>query len=296
MMLSGPGATVCTSTSAAHAPLLSQDLNALVASNGKILKAQRIDVSPEWDKKTESFKITYLSDGLKITGFVVKPKVAESNLPAIIFNRGGSREYGKVTVGMLKHLCSLAAQGYVVLASQYRGNDGGEGREEFGGKDVNDVLNIINLAKSLQFVDPAKIVMLGYSRGGMMTYLTIKHDADIQAAVVVGGITDVGQLYADRDKEMKKTIRDLVGMDDAEWKKRSANYWPEKIDTPVLILHGEDDRRVDVSQAKKLAQKLEEAGREYELVIFPKGDHGLKTHRAERNRKIFDWFDKYLNR
>jgi dipeptidyl aminopeptidase/acylaminoacyl peptidase len=233
---------------------------------------------------------------LKITGFIVKPKGDGSSLPALVFNRGGSREYGKVTVGMLKHLSSLAAQGYVVLASQYRGNDGGEGREEFGGNDVNDVLHIIKLAKSLPFVDPAKIVMLGYSRGGMMTYLAINHGADIQAAVVVGGITDVGQLYVERDEEMKKTIRDLVGMNDAEWKKRSAYYWPEKIDTPVLILHGGDDRRVDVSQAKKFAQKLEAASREYELVIFPKGDHGLKTHRAERNRKIFEWFDKYLNR
>jgi dipeptidyl aminopeptidase/acylaminoacyl peptidase len=88
----------------------------------------------------------------------------------------------------------------------------------------------------------------------------------------------------------------LVETDDSEWEKRSAYYWPEKINTPVLILHGEDDRRVDVSQAKKLAEKLEEAGKEYELATFPKGDHGLKTHRAERNRKIFDWFDKQLNR
>jgi dipeptidyl aminopeptidase/acylaminoacyl peptidase len=296
MLLSGSPATVSALPSATHTPLLSQDLNALVASNGKILKTQPIEVSPKWDKQTESFEITYLSDGLKITGFIVKPKGDGSSLPALVFNRGGSREYGKVTVGMLKHLSSLAAQGYVVLASQYRGNDGGEGREEFGGNDVNDVLHIIKLAKSLPFVDPAKIVMLGYSRGGMMTYLAINHGADIQAAVVVGGITDVGQLYVERDEEMKKTIRDLVGMNDAEWKKRSAYYWPEKIDTPVLILHGGDDRRVDVSQAKKFAQKLEAASREYELVIFPKGDHGLKTHRAERNRKIFEWFDKYLNR
>jgi len=63
-----------------------------------------------------------------------------------------------------------------------------------------------------------------------------------------------------------------------------------------LILHGGDDWRVNVQQAKKLSEKLKEAGKVHELVIFPKGDHGLDTNRPERNKKIFDWFEKYLNR
>ncbi|MFP4397779.1 MAG: alpha/beta hydrolase family protein, partial [Desulfonatronovibrio sp.] len=87
----------------------------------------------------------------------------------------------------------------------------------------------------------------------------------------------------------------LVGVDKTEWEKRSPYYWPEKIDVPILILHGEDDWRVDVSQAIKLADKLKEAGRVHELVVFPKGDHGLNTHRSERNEKIFNWFEKYTN-
>ena len=79
------------------------------------------------------------------------------------------------------------------------------------------------------------------------------------------------------------------------WQKRSAVYWPEKIDVPILILHGEDDWRVKVSQAKKLSEKLKEVGKEHELVIFPGGDHGLNTHRFKRNKKIFYWFERYLN-
>ena len=94
---------------------------------------------------------------------------------------------------------------------------------------------------------------------------------------------------------MKNVIRELVGMDKLEWEKRSVCYWPEKIDVPTLILHGEDDWRVNVSQAKKLSEKLTQADKIHELVIFPKGDHGLNTHRSERNQKIFDWFEKYLN-
>ena len=54
----------------------------------------------------------------------------------------------------------------MVLASQYRGNDGGQGKEEFGGSDINDVLNLIPLAESISFMNADRIVMLGFSRGG----------------------------------------------------------------------------------------------------------------------------------
>ena len=295
LLISGCKTTDVGSTRQDQAPLIPQDLNSLKDSNGKIVESRSVNVKSAWSGKTESYKIKYLSDGLKVSGYIIKPKTGGSKFPAIVFNRGGNREYGKITKGTLKYLSYLSSKDYVILASQYRGNDGGQGREEFGGKDVNDVLNIIELAKSLPFVEPTKIVMLGYSRGGMMTYLAIKHDAKIRAAAVVGGVTDLGQMYNEREEAMKNVIRELVGMDKSEWEKRSAYYWPEKIDVPILILHGEDDWRVKVSQAKKLADKLKEAGSVHELVVFPKGDHGLNTHRSERNQKIFDWFERYLN-
>jgi dipeptidyl aminopeptidase/acylaminoacyl peptidase len=294
LLISGCKTTDGGSPKQDQAPLLVQDLNSLINSDGKIVESRPVNVKSEWSNKTECYKIKYLSDGLKVVGFVVKPKADSSKFSVIIFNRGGNREYGKITEGTLRYLSYLSSKGYVILASQYRGNDGGQGREEFGGKDVNDVLNIIKLAKSLPFVEPTKIVMLGFSRGGMMTYLAIKHGAEIKAAAVVGGVTDLGQNYNERE-DMKNVIRELVGTDKAEWEKRSAYYWPEKIDVPILILHGEDDCRVKVSQAKKLTEKLKEADKVHELVVFPKGDHGLDTHRSERNQKIFEWFERYLN-
>jgi len=58
-----------------------------------------------------------------------------------------------------------------------------------------------------------------------MTYLAIKHGVEIKAAAVVGGITDLEQTYNDREEGMKNVIGELVGMDKAEWEKRSAVYW-----------------------------------------------------------------------
>jgi len=262
-------------------------------SDGKIVTLKKIALGTK--HSVDCYKMKYLSDGLKVVGFLLKPKGEHFKYPVMIFNRGGNREFAKITKKYLKYLSYLSSKNYVVLASQYRGNDGGQGKEEFGGKDVNDVLNLITTAKSLSFVEKNKIVMLGSSRGGMMTYLAIKNGAKIKAAAVVGGLADLIQWDQERKSIGEKVLKQLIfPHNKEEYKKRSAYYWPEKINVPVLILHGEDDWRVKVSQAEKLSKKLTEFGKVHELVIFPKGDHALSSHRPEKNRLILEWFDKYL--
>jgi len=241
--------------------ILSQDLHVLKNSNGKIVYEKIIKLK-DFKDSVECFKIKYLSDGLKVVGYIFKPKDGGSKYPVMIFNRGGNREYGKITEKRFRHISYLASNNYVVLASQYRGNDGGQGREEFGGKDVNDVLNLIPLAKSLPFANPDKIVMLGFSRGGMMTYLAIKKGAEIKAAAVVGGVTDLIQWDQERESIGEKVLEQLISPHNREeYKKRSAYYWPERINIPILILHGEKDWRVRVTQAKKISKKLTELGK-----------------------------------
>jgi len=277
-------------------PSLIQDLGLLKDLNGKIVEQKLLVSKSKYSDKVDCHRIMYISDGLEVVGFVLKPKAKNSKSPVIIFNRGGNREYFKITEKTLAYLSFLSANNYVVIASQYRGNDGVlHGRDEFGGKDVNDVLNLIPLAKSLPFTESNKIVMIGYSRGGMMTYLAIKHGADIKAAAVVSGFTDIEQTYNEREERMKTVIRELVGMDIKEWKKRSAYYWSEKIDVPVLILHGDADWRVNVSQSKKLSKKLNDEGKPHKLIVFPQGNHDLgPPHTKTRDRLIFEWFNKYL--
>jgi dipeptidyl aminopeptidase/acylaminoacyl peptidase len=271
-----------------------QDSSVLKSSDGKIIDQTPVDMKSDFSGQVDCYKIKYLSDGLKVVGFVLAPKTRDKKFPVLIYNRGGNREFGSISPRDLVYLSFLASNNYVVLASQYRGNDGGEGREAFGGNDVNDVLNLIPLAKSLGFTDTEKIVMLGYSRGGMMTYLAIKRGAPIKAAAVVGGITDIAQTYRERESGMKRVIKELVGTNEQDWKERSAYYFAEQINIPVLILHGENDIRVNVTQAKKLSGRLSELGKEHELLTFPKGDHGLNTNRRQRNARIFEFFTKHL--
>ena len=277
---------------------IEQDLNSLSDSNGKIISSEKMDLENIYKDTVECYRIRYFSDGLEVVGFILKPKHIDQKLPVIIYNRGGNREFGKITTKRLNYLSYLSSNGYAVLASQYRGNDGGEGREEFGGSDINDVLNLIPMAESLPFIDSGRIVMLGYSRGGVMTYLAISNSTKIKAACVVGGVTDLIQNYNEREQDMKDVLIELIGGSptemEAEYIKRSAYYWPEKINAPVLIFHGENDWRVNKSQAEKLANKLNESGKPYELVIYPNGSHGLYENIEDRNRRIFEWFEKYI--
>lgn len=271
-----------------------QNSSALQSSDGTIIDQTPLHIQSAFSDQVDCFRITYLSDELKVVGFLLAPKTRDKKLPVLIYNRGGNRDYGMITENLLVYLAFLASNSYVVLASQYRGNDGGEGREEFGGNDVNDVLNLIPLANSLEFTDMEKIVMLGVSRGGMMTYLAIKKEAPLKAAAVVGGVSDITQLYRERNIGMKQVIEELVGTNEEEWNTRSAYYFAEQISVPVLILHGEDDDRVNVTQATKLAERLSELGKEHEIVVFPNGDHGLQTHWQERNKMILEFFAKHL--
>ncbi|MES9869810.1 MAG: prolyl oligopeptidase family serine peptidase [Sedimenticola sp.] len=273
---------------------LVQDLTKLQSSNGKIVSQKKVPSYSGCSSSSRCYKIVYLSDGLEIAGYIVIPKKVPGKLPVLIFNRGGNRDFGKLTNKSLKYLSYLSSNGFIVLASQYRGVDGGEGKDQFGGEDIKDVLNLMPLAHSLAIADADNTVMLGFSRGGMMTYLAIKNGIKIKAAAVVGGATDLEQTYEERDKKMKRLIRELVGNDKQEWRNRSAYYWPEKINVPVLILHGGKDWRVKDSQARKLAKKLEDHGKEYKLTIIPEGDHGLNKHRRKRNSLIFNWFNSHL--
>src|SRR5687768_5025809 len=109
-------------------------------------------------------KIEYSSDGLKIKAYIAVPP-GEGKVPCLIANRGGNP---KLAVWdddrATRALGKLASWGYVVVASQYRGADGSEGKDEFGGADVNDVLNLIPLLENEPRCDASRIGMMGWSR------------------------------------------------------------------------------------------------------------------------------------
>ncbi len=242
--------------------------------------------------------ITYMSDGLKVKGLLMQPKKA-GKYPCIIYNRGGNRDFGQLSLSFaMFRLGGLVKEGYVVIASQYRGNDGGEGQEEFGGKDVNDVLALFDALEEVEKADTDNIGMYGWSRGGMMTYLTLPRTDKIKAAVVGGAPAD--KTVIDRPSMEQHVYAELIPNywenKEEELKKRSAVFWADKFpkNVPILMLHGNADWRVKPENSLKLAMEFEKHRIPYRLVMYEGGDHGIKEHREEVEEEILAWFDKYL--
>ena len=246
-------------------------------------------------------KITYLSDGLKVKGYIAYPVNQSKKYPCIIWNRGGIANKGAIDSFTARGLFGqIASWGYVVLASQYRGNAGGEGKDEFGGEDVNDVINLLPLADELKFADSEKWAIEGWSRGGMMAYLTLTKNHNFKCAVVLGGIANL-RCNSDESPFMRRLYEVTMGKyAEEEFKKkcesRSIVNFSEKLSktTPLLILHGTEDKRVLPHDSLDLSYHLIKYKIPFRLVMLEGGDHFMRKHRKEVDKMRRMWYEKYL--
>ena len=245
------------------------------------------------------YKISYVSDGLIVKGYLSAP-LKEGKYPCVIFNRGGNRDHSIINEAtLIRFLGTISSWGYVVVGSQYRGNDGGEGKEEFAGKDVNDVLNLIPFLSNIDKADTSRIGMYGWSRGGMMTYRALTETNKIKGAVVGSGMAD-GFINTKKRPEMDTVFTELIPAmlqnRDSVLQTRSATYWADKIckTTPLLIMHGTADWRVVPEEVLKLVGKLYEFKHPFRFELFEGGQHSLIEHRTEVNRISRDFLDYYV--
>ncbi len=248
-------------------------------------------------KHMTAYRFTYTSQGHAVVGYLVVPKKRATRAPTIVYNRGGSGEFGAIRIGWLftGAIAALARAGYVVIASQYSGVAGGEGVDEMGGSDLNDVTNLQKIIKNLSFCDAKKIGMYGFSRGGIMTYRTLQKTRWVRVAVVVSGLTDLffNETYR---PEMREHFKKMFGGSREEKRKRSVLYWYKDISpaVPLLVLCGMADWRVDPREAFRFAEKATGHFRDFKLVAYPRGTHALEEYETQVNQEIVNWFDTFL--
>jgi len=253
---------------------------------------ERIRTSPN----LELLKIKYLSDDLKISAFIYKPtSTTGKKLPAVIWNHGMIGEDSRISIenyNDIYDMYRLAEAGFVVLASQYRGIDGSEGKDEIAGADLDDVLNLFPLAKSLGYIDMDRIFMWGLSRGGLMTLQAMRIGAPIKAAVVVGAPTDtVARLHAPDGERFFRTVwPDFETRKEEHAINRSPVLWADKLSVPLLIIQGGADSSLPPHQAWNLAAKMDRFGNLYELIVYARDDHGVNQNAEDRLRRTIDWF------
>jgi dipeptidyl aminopeptidase/acylaminoacyl peptidase len=285
----------------------------LYAENGRLLSRTEINVPEEMLKnepylanmsnavlRARFWKFSYESDGLKINGYMAGPK-EKKTLPCLVIARGGNRNFGAVTDYAAFTTATYTEAGYFVIMTNYRGAGGSEGRDEFGGGDVNDILNLFPLIDSMKDeADPTRIGMYAGSRGGMMAYLTLARTKRIAAAVIVAGLADLAKNITDRPNMESNVVAELVpgyATNKLEaLRARSAVDWPEKLakETPILLLAGTGDWRVDPMDSLRMAEKLYRLKHPFRLVMFEGGDHGLTEFNQERRRLTLEWLDRYV--
>jgi len=253
--------------------------------------------------KVEVFLISYKVKDRILQGLIIEPVTKSENHPALIYNRGGNNidpsksDMGLTfaTMGGASLFDLVIKHNYIIYTSQLSGYGENSGKDEFGGEDLNDILELKDLIDQNEICNSSRIGMLGYSRGGMMSYLSLINSDWLKTIAVVGAPSNLIRNAQERP-EMQKVFEETFGGSDNEKKKRSILFNSDKLpkDSNILMLHGETDDRVNYRDSEELAERLKSLNINNKLKLFDEGSHSLIENRGERDNEILEWFNKYL--
>jgi len=243
-------------------------------------------------------------DGVEIHGQLFDPpKTFKGKRPAVMFFHGGPvrqmllgfhySSYYHRAYAMNQY---LASRGYVVLTVNFRLGVGyGRAFREVpdggprGCSEYRDLLAGAKYLRGLKNVDPGRIGLWGGSYGGLMTALGLARNSDLFAAGVdFHGVHDWNQWQAwadNRENDKNQVVWKSSPLADvANWR------------SPVLLIHGDDDRNVPFFETVWLAEKLIKQGVECELLIFPDEVHSFLLHRnwVRAFKAAVSFFDRKL--
>ncbi len=247
-------------------------------------------------RKITVYEIRYRSNGHLVGGYILQPRNNRKQLPVIIANRGGYKDFGDFRHGrVFNELGNMAQWGYSVFASQLSGSRMSEGEDEFGGKDVDDIINLYDIIRAYHYADEKRIGMYGHSRGAMMAFLCLRRVSWLRALVCIAGPTNMLRLLQLRP-ELKKALRDSNALSREWMEKRSALFWTKKLPkrTPILLMHGTADWRVTPIDSLEFSTKLLEHKVPHRLVLFEGADHALSEFTQEYFQEMKKWFDRYV--
>jgi len=166
--------------------------------------------------------------------------------------------------------------------------------DEYGGKEYDEVRKVCEEIRLLPEVNPNRIGIYGISRGGMIAYMLMKDVSWIKSVAVLGGLADL-EKNATMRPEMRSIYEKAFGNTQSGYERRSALCWTEKMHPiPLLILHGGADDKVHVSDALELSSALSLNQHPYTLHVYEGGNHILSTHREEKWKELFTWFQKHI--
>ncbi len=280
--------------------LKNEELKPVTAVNAKYAGEKNL-VVPE--------PVEYKSfDDTTVHGWLMKPADYEAGgkYPMVTNIHGGPHAFYANTY--FHEMQVLAAKGYAVLYVNPRGSHSYSQqfvdavRGDYGNGDYKDIMAGVDyVTEKYGWIDTDNLGVTGGSYGGFMTNWIVGHTDKFKAAVTqrsisnwvsFRGVSDIGYYFS--DWQIKADFNDIETM----WHHSPIKY-VDKMDTPLLILHSEQDYRCPVEQGEQLFIALKYKKKETRFVRFPSADHNLSrtgrpSLRIERLEHLTSWFDEHL--
>jgi dipeptidyl aminopeptidase/acylaminoacyl peptidase len=245
------------------------------------------------------------ADGIPIEGFLYLPpgKRVGDRLPGVIEMHGGPySRYGDAWSSRYPWLV-LAQEGFAVFIVNPRGGTG-YGQDflrgvyrNFGTDDYRDIMAAADTLVARGIMDPERMGFMGYSYGGLMTNVVISRTDRFRAAVSIAGIFNyVSAMGQSNPQLFIDSYRQPWSADLPRIWEHSPASRADRIKTPTLVMHGQDDTPVDPRQSVELFSYLQLNGVPSRLVLYPGEGHGINkpSHMLDYETREVQWFRHYL--
>jgi dipeptidyl aminopeptidase/acylaminoacyl peptidase len=274
------------------------------SKKAEFVRSTRSWVDPDLMRPMEPFELT-ARDGLKLRGYLTKPS-GEGPHPLVVMPHGGPhgvRDYW----GYDWEVQLLANRGYAVLQVNFRGSEGygaefeRAGYRQWGAAMQDDLTDATRWAIEQGVTAADRICIFGASYGGYAALMGVAREPKLyQCAIGYVGVYDLELMYESGDIPGSKSgleyLKEVLGEDRAELRARSPVHLADRIEAPVLLLHGKDDGRADFSHAKRMRAALDRHRKKYEWLAYGNEGHGFydEISRREAYDKILDFLARHL--
>lgn len=230
------------------------------------------------------------SEGLDLQVFTASPTAGEPPYPSVQIHHGGGG-YDDIYTHMIE---DLAKHGFMGIAMIHRGYPGSGGRQEYGQGEISDIDNLVSELKTDPRMDIHRMGIMGYSRGAHNALLATERYDCFQAAALWSTPVDMNDHV-----QVNPWIADIIGGSARTrpqlYHQLSAIHFVDRINCPLLLIHGENDDVIPIRHTLRLANALQQQGKPYELKCHSEEGHiWSPTVFYENWQLTLDFFKRFL--
>lgn len=238
-------------------------------------------------------------DGLKIPAYVTFPASGKKPYPTVVLPHGGPWARDVVIYDEWSQL--LANAGYLVIQPQYRGSEGfgmelwKAGDKKWGLEMQDDLDDAAQFLVSKGLADPERLALFGWSYGGYAAFAGSMRENNIYQCTVAGaGVSDLNRIGASISRNrfirvlQKPTIKGVSPLDHVE-----------KVNVPILVIHGDIDQRVPVAHSRLFVEELKKLNKDHKYLELEGADHFSNTlfydHKMDFYGELLNWLETKCN-